>query len=90
MIGSFEQVPPIPLLLLSGSREQQLERLDAWLEHGRRVLDADRSAVSRARRASGDRQERVRLQAGLDQRRANYEDWRRQVLSLRRQVERQG
>ncbi len=90
VIGSFEQVPPIPLLLLSGSREQQLDRLDAWLEHGRRVLDADRSAVARARRASGDRQERARLQAGLDQRRANYEDWRRQVLSLRRQVERQG
>lgn len=89
-IGSFEQVPPIPLLLLSGSREQQLERLDAWLEHGRRVLDADRSAVARARRASDDREERAQLQAGLDRRRANYEDWRRQVLSLRRQVERQG
>ncbi|MBX3724693.1 MAG: protein kinase [Xanthomonadales bacterium] len=89
-IGGFDQVPPIPLLLLSGTREQQISRLEAWLDHGRQVMDADRSAVALARRASGDRQERARLQAGLDHRRANYEDWRRQVLALRRQVERRG
>jgi hypothetical protein len=87
-IGSFETVPRIPLFLLAGSRDQQLERIDLYLEQGRRTIEADRTQVEALRRQTDDREQRRRLRDGFDARKSNYEDWRRQLLELRRRAAR--
>jgi hypothetical protein len=87
-IGSFESVPRIPLFLLAGSREQQLERIDLYLEQGRRTIEADRARVEALRRETDDRALQQRLRAGFDARKSNYEDWRRQLIDLRRRAAR--
>lgn len=87
-IGTFESVPRIPLFLLAGTREQQLERIDLYLEQGRRTIDADRNQVEALRRQTDDRELRQRLRDGFDARKSNYEEWRRQLLDLRRRAAR--
>lgn len=85
---SFQSVPRIPLYLLAGTREEQLNRIDEHLEWGRRAIEADRADIEALRRDTGDREMRKRLRDGYDARKSNHETWRRQLLELRRKVER--
>jgi len=85
---SFQAVPRIPLYLLAGSREEQLARIDAHLDWGRRAIEADRADVENTRRASDDRESRRTLRDRYDARKANYESWRRQLLELRKKADR--
>lgn len=84
--ATFESVPKIPLFLLTGSRSEQLERIDDYLEHGRRTIDADRSNVEKQRRSAEDAALRQQLRDDYDSRKANYETWRQQLLALRKTV----
>src|SRR5690606_4656107 len=85
--GGFQSVPAVPLFLLAGSPDEQLRRIDGYLDAGRRMIDADRVRVEQLRRETSDRDERRQLRDDFDARKANYESWRRQVLELRKKVQ---
>ena len=84
----FESVPPVPLFLLAGDREQRLQRIDTHMDLGRRTIEADRQRTERLRSETGDAGQRRDLRDGYDRRKANYEEWRKQLLSLRRRAAR--
>ena len=88
--ASFRAVPRVPLYLLAGTRQEQLERIDSHLDWGRRAIDADREEVERLRRQSADDGVRRRLRQAFDERKANYETWRRQLLDLKKKAQRAG
>jgi serine/threonine protein kinase len=81
--ATFESVPKIPLFLLAGSRDEQVRRIDEYLDNGRRAIESDRVNVENQRRNSDDREQRRQMRDAFDQRKANYETWRRQLLDLR-------
>lgn len=84
----FESVPPVPLFLLAGDRDQRLQRIDTHMDLGRRTIEADRQRTERQRSDSSDEGERRALRDGYDRRKANYETWRKQLLALRRRAAR--
>jgi len=84
----FETVPPVPLFLLAGNREQRLQRIDTHMDLGRRTIEADRIRTERLRGETDDPAERQALREAFDRRKANYEAWRKQLLSLRRRAAR--
>lgn len=84
----FETVPPVPLFLLAGNREQRLQRIDTHMDLGRRTIEADRQRTERLRSETQDAAQRNALRDGYDRRKANYETWRKQLLALRRRAAR--
>ncbi len=84
----FESVPPVPLFLLAGNREQRLQRIDTHMDLGRRTIEADRQRSERLRAETDDAARRNALREGYDRRKANYEAWRKQLLALRRRAAR--
>lgn len=84
----FESVPPIPLFLLAGDRSQRLQRIDTHMDVGRRTIEADRQRTERLRGESTNAAERQALRDAYDRRKANYEAWRKQLVSLRRRAAR--